>query len=383
MRWGLRLPRLIALRLVVTSFLWNQAAFTKRALPNHRATVRIIVSFVEGQHGFHKGVTHATSMLACDLQCQVFLLAESKGFKVDQELKEVAKNMFSAVGQTTIDENGFKVQRLAESSSSNRAMSNQRRWSSLVCPGVATDPFRFQELPGFRDEVIPPGFSQREMGCMYNSTMKNCSPEIKGVTGPSRTPPWYSPAPRNESSVDADLSLWRLMGASDTWDAQGLQWLGCLLSGKNMLVRNAAVHGDRWLWPLADSGLSGKFSWPAQENVVEGVTYYSLAAEAGVEKTPFLHVLDPGQWEAVEVSWVSPLGLKVRHPGLDAMWRGPMAAARGEPQPLLKFAASRAFFNLTKAALQKLGKHMGCEVLQTDTLLARLRRMILFELGPP
>jgi hypothetical protein len=65
------------------------------------------------------------------------------------------------------------------------------------------------------------------------------------------------------------------------------------------------------------------------------------------------------------------------------MWRGPMAAARGEPQPLLKFAASRAFFNLTKAALQKLGKHMGCEVLQTDTLLARLRRMILFELGPP
>jgi hypothetical protein len=328
-----------------------------------------------------------SSMLIClkesDLPSQVFLVAESKGFKFDLELKEMIQNMFSAVGQTTIDENGFKVQRMAESSSSNRAMSNQRRWSSLITSGVATDPFRFRELPDFRDEVIPPGFSQRDMGSMYNSTMKNCSPEIRGVTGENRTPSWYSPAPRNESAVDADLDLWRQMDANNTWDAQGLQWLGCLLSGKSMLVRNVAVHGDRWLWPLADSGLSGKFSWPAQERVVDGVTYYTLAAKASIEESPFLHVLDYNQWEAVEVSWVSPLGLKVKHPDMNVRDFGPMAAARGKAQQLIKFAASKAFFNLTKAALQQLGKKMGCEILQGDTLLVRLRRMVLFELGPP
>jgi hypothetical protein len=167
-----------------------------------------------------------SSMLIClkesDLPSQVFLVAESKGFKFDLELKEMIQNMFSAVGQTTIDENGFKVQRMAESSSSNRAMSNQRRWSSLITSGVATDPFRFRELPDFRDEVIPPGFSQRDMGSMYNSTMKNCSPEIRGVTGENRTPSWYSPAPRNESAVDADLDL-----ACQVGD-MGLAWLGGL-----------------------------------------------------------------------------------------------------------------------------------------------------------
>ena len=310
------------------------------------------------------------------------MVSESKGFKFDLELKEMIQNMFSAVGQTTIDENGFKVQRLAESTSSNRAMSNQRRWSSLISSGIATDPFRFAELPDFRDEVTPPGFSQRDMGSMYKSTMKDCSPEIKGVAGPNRTPPWYSPAPRNESSMDADLSLWRQMEVHNQWDAQGLQWMGCLLSGKNMLVRNTAVHGDKWLWPLADSGLSAKYSWPAQETVVDGATYYTPAAKASIEETPFLHVLDLGQWEAVEVYWISPLGLKVRQGCAHAVVRGPMAVARGEPQALLKFAASRAFFNLTKAALEKLGKHMGCEVRPGDTLLARLRRMILFELGP-
>jgi len=62
---------------------------------------------------------------------KVFLVAESKGFKFYLELKEMIQNMFSAVGQTTIDENGFKVQGLAESSSDNRAMSNQRTWSCM------------------------------------------------------------------------------------------------------------------------------------------------------------------------------------------------------------------------------------------------------------
>ena len=31
-----------------------------------------------------------------------------------------------------------------------------------------------------------------------------------------------------------------------------LQWMGSLLSGKNMLIMNIAEYGDVWLLPLAD-----------------------------------------------------------------------------------------------------------------------------------
>ena len=271
------------------------------------------------------------------LTTQVFLVAEAKGFTWDPELKGVIQNLFSAVGQTGVDENGFKVQRAAESSSNNRSMSNQRRWSTLIDAGVASSLFRFAELPGHQDMVIPPGFCQRSMGAMFSCRVKDATPGLKEVANSARSPDWYSPAPRNEAAVDADVSLWRYMKKFGKWDTQGFQWMGSLLSGKNMLIRNIAEYGDVWFWPLADSGLSAKMGWPAQEVLLNNGVCYSLVPAPSPEQTPFLHVLALSTWEAIEVAWESPLCLKVKHPGASQHAFGPLARRLQEPQPIINY----------------------------------------------
>lgn len=62
--------------------------------------------------------------------------------------------MFSAIGQTAIDENGFKEQRHEERRSSNARMSHHRRWSALILSGVASKKYEYGEVHAWRDEVL-------------------------------------------------------------------------------------------------------------------------------------------------------------------------------------------------------------------------------------
>lgn len=56
---------------------------------------------------------------------QVFLLAERSNFETfDGEFERSVRDMFSCIGKTAIDENGFKVQRGAEHRSCNAKMSH-------------------------------------------------------------------------------------------------------------------------------------------------------------------------------------------------------------------------------------------------------------------
>ena len=103
--------------------------------------------------------------------------------------------------------------------------------------------------------------------------------------------------------------------------------------------------------------------WPAQEVLLNSEVYYSLALAPSLEQTPFLHVLARSTWEAIEVAWESPLCLKVKHPDASQHALGPLARRLQEPQPIINYAAQGAFFNLTKAAVETLSRHLGREVL--------------------
>ena len=55
----------------------------------------------------------------------------------------------------------------------------------------------------------------------------------------------------------------------------------------------------------------------------------------------------------------------------------------GKPMPLLRFAASKAFFDIPKTALLQLARYLGSPWDPADDLLTRVKKMVVHVLGPP
>lgn len=95
-------------------------------------------------------------------------MAEASGFQLVEALTDLVRNLFSAVGQTSCDENGFRAQRFAEEGSYHRSLSDKRKWATLINSKVAKQRFRYDELPNF-------------MNCQPST------PKLKEVMGTSHT----------------------------------------------------------------------------------------------------------------------------------------------------------------------------------------------------
>ena len=310
------------------------------------------------------------------------MLAEAAEFKTfDADLRRVVLEIFSCIGQTAVDENGFKVQREAEHKSFNCTMSDSRRCSSSILSKVATTRFNYNEVPNWENEPIPAGFKTRDMKAMYRSKVSHCSGFLKEVVGTKQTPEWNSPAPSRECIPDSDLDLCRELQERDSWGEAGTLFVACLLSGKKSVVRNKVIHGDKWFLPLADSGHPTKFGWPLVKKNIGTITYWELQGRPSVVETPFLHVYRLDEWEACEFVWESALCRMTRHGVRTQVGDGLVARLAGDALPLLKHSALQAFFDLSKTALLALCKELGCEVDPGDNLLQRLQRLIRFVLG--
>lgn len=201
-------------------------------------------------------------------------MAEASGFQLVEALTDLVRNLFS--------ENGVRAQRLAEEGSYHRSLSDKRKWATLINSKVAKQGFRYDELPNFMNCQPPVGMANREMPSLYQPRVQSSTPKLKEVMWTSRAPVWHSPAPRNEAAPDVDIDLWRVMRAHDTWGEVGKQWLGCLLSSPHLVVRCKQLLGDRWFWPLGESGVSGKVSWPASEVHIAEEVYFKLGSVGGI-----------------------------------------------------------------------------------------------------
>jgi len=84
-------------------------------------------------------------------------------------------------------------------------------------------------------------------------------------------------------------------------------------------------------------------------------------------------------WEAMEVQWQCPLALRVAHGS--SQIAGVLAKPMEKATSLIKFAASRAFYDIPKTPLQQLAKHLGCAFQVTDDLLTRVQKLVTHVLG--
>lgn len=306
------------------------------------------------------------------------MLAERSEFATfGGELARAVREMFMCIGQTAIDENGFKVEREAEHRSYNARMSHARRWSSLFESKVASKRFAYDELPGWEDEVVDLALAGHRVSAMFSSPAKMCSGGLRDIVGPKRTPTWHNPAPTRECLVDSDLDLCRLLWRDNIFDQGSNARLGCLICGHSVAVRNKLRFGDKWFIPLADGAHPVKIGWPLGEVKIASAVYTMLARSASQTATPFLHVIDLDEWEGVGIEWATPLARMQRHGSKAQVGNGILCAMDGKPGSLLQVAARRGFFDLSKSALQVVAKEVGLDTKPSESCLERCHRLIL------
>ena len=307
-------------------------------------------------------------------------MAEGQGWQNSAELREQVRNMFSTIGQTGIVENAFQAERGEEELSNyNRRMSHARRWSTLLERNPATSKYQYQDVPRWDCELIPRGFKDRDIADLFSTAAKQASMDLKTVVGKNLVPDWHSPSPLNEVGVHSDMHLASLCNRTGDWGEASNRWLGMLLKYKNMVVKCRRLYGDVWYFSLSDAGAPGKFCWPAEPIRLGKDIYYRLKPEPKLEELPFLHVYQLADWEAMEVQWQCPLALKVAHSSCKVA--GVLAKPMGKASSLIRFAASRAFYDIPKTPLQQLAKHLGCVFEVTDDLLARVQKLVIHVLG--
>ena len=312
---------------------------------------------------------------------QVYIVAEEEGWEPTGKLKAMVADMFACVGQTGIIENAFQVERRSEESSYNRRMSQQRMWGTLLETQPATRKHNFDDIPDWESEAIPRGFKDRDTSMLHHASAKDASMDLKGIVGPTASPVWHSAAPLNGSAPYGDMHLASLCHQSGQWGEATDRWLGFLLKDPRVLVRNRKVLGETWYFPLSDAGSPAKYCWPAEVVRLGQQDFYTLKADAKLEELPFLHVTSLPKWEALELEWQSPLAVELRCPGCNAM--GVLGMPIGKPMPLLRFAASKAFFDIPKTALLQLARYLGSPWDPADDLLTRVKMMVVHVLGPP
>ena len=84
---------------------------------------------------------------------------------------------------------------------------------------------------------------------------------------------------------------------------------------------------------------------------------------------PRRHACPPRRWEALRVAHGS------------SQIAGVLAKPMEKATSLIRFAASRAFYDIPKSPLQQLARHLGCVFQVTDDLLTRVNKLVTHVLG--
>ena len=90
----------------------------------------------------------------------------------------------------------------------------------------------------------------------------------------------------------------------NSWAGLANVWLSCLIQA-GLLIKHKS--NDQWWVSCGDMGTMAAIGWPVIGQAGAWGSGFRLQHKAHAEDIPWLICLDPREWLAQEVSWVSPL----------------------------------------------------------------------------
>lgn len=187
---------------------------------------------------------------------------------------------------------------------------------------------------------------------------------LKNIMSYSPQTPWNSPGASMLPAPWCDIELVQLCKAAGDLEAAQHGWLCCLLRGTNLLVKQQG--SDSCFFSLGDccsaigiGWLAEKCAWPGGG---EEAFYYVPVTVPGTTFA-YLPIAKLDEWSCLEYDWQSPIRQVVQRQhlvGLTGQAASIKAVPRtSRPSPLLHIAASNAFWTLSTALLQQIGRHLA------------------------
>lgn len=161
------------------------------------------------------------------------------------------------------------------------------------------------------------------------------------------------------------------------WSALESSWLVGFFE-KGLMVRKR--NSVEWFFCLGAFGASGALGWPAR--IIQGMLgdEVVLDTQVAADDLMWLWVVDIDDWEAREVTWVSPLRRMVKTGSTSTdQLTGVLFEA---PSKILEVAARKAFWRFGHTQLRVLASHIGASAgASVFETLVNLIRAILGDIG--
>ena len=233
----------------------------------------------------------------------------------------------------------------------------ERAAATLIEKKVLSQVHRFKEQKPECSAVV------RGMECpasFYQAAMKDTSIPARTMVSTCPTTSWWSPGPGRITCPCADLVLLRYAHAYDKWSQLQHCWLGMLTRFQHsMMLRRVTPTPGIWAFALGPCSDSAVVVWPAHEIFLPdiGSAYYAPRLS---EEPELWAVTAAADFEACTFQWRSPAYAASELPSCDKK-KKLLPVRSSEVMPLLQLAARNAFWSLSLASLQSLGKYLGCD----------------------
>lgn len=238
---------------------------------------------------------------------------ELSNWQMTQEIKVHIEKRTKVIAGSQVVEDLFQRASRREREGTNNRSSPMSIYSHVIKKRVLSSVHRYEE-PDMSTVPVQRGHARIHRDAMHPKVADATLPVQKVTGAPSSKPSWYSPGFANLPQAHADLVLIEHLYRFELWDQGPRCWLATFFRGGRYMVRRPLVDGDEWFFVLGSICDSVVALVPAAVCRIGNFRYYSFPAN-GVDPV-IMPVLDLDEWEALTITWESPLGQMLRHPGL-------------------------------------------------------------------
>ena len=283
-------------------------------------------------------------------------------------------------------EDGVRVLRRAEQLSSSNSLGYSSLYSNLIQSDVLHQQHRYDHIGEYRLGAREAEPSPRRLYHLDMPSTVGTGLNFAHITEGGSNPDWPHHSVQTSPAIVGDLWLCRYCDEHDCWNYAESCWLSTIPGAQVGLVLGQKGK-EKWhmsLGDLAGTGLlcCGIVGYPGlADGTHPGLkAWRPKFATTDFDGIEILTVLNIHDWEVLPMRVQSPIQRMLE--SCDDDKQGICLVEDGDdgPQGLLQHAAQHCFWDVTKACLQMLAKHLRIPAYKSSLSLYHLLRVLLIDI---
>ncbi len=277
-----------------------------------------------------------------------------------ENMLQLARHMFDpCFGASAIVEDLFQRERDKEAREQmDTRFRAGRVWFCGVQRQVLTQVHKWQEVD-YRAQ--PRSHPTSKMRLPQSLHLPRAS-QVQGVCWKAlvtkEKPSWPSWTAQSGQVLFPEMALMLQCKKENDWQRASTAWLSILLE-PGTIVQDPRSH--KWFLSLGHVSAKAAMAWPLELHCIRTKRAFRLCTTTTLQDLHWLLVTNIDEWQAWDHDWCSPVGLAARVAHKGALQEGLLCMVRGEPKPLLRLAAEKAFWRLPFIPIRKLCQHFAVQ----------------------